>query len=306
MVQITSLYLEYAHPIGEIDGVRVGTSYKSREEIRLAKLHRPPMAGISYITDGPAESIVISGGYEDDEDFGDIIIYTGQGGQDSPGGKQVRDQEMTRGNRALVISEDHGSTIRIIRGAGGDPEFSPPTGYRYDGLYQVVNHWFERSKSGPLVIRFELNKVSEIIEPLQIVAYTTTAPDGNPHPERKKVMTSAIKRDSSVSDWVKKVHNDRCQFCGTTLVTRVGTYSTGAHIQGLGRPHNGKDETSNLLCLCPNCHVLFDKGVLYIGKDFKTVVNLVSGKEMPLNLNELHALDESAIAHHRLQVAGIE
>lgn len=73
----SSIHMEYPHPIGEIDEVQVGTTYKSREEVRLARLHRPPMAGISYITDGPAESIVISGGYADDEDFGDTIIYTG-------------------------------------------------------------------------------------------------------------------------------------------------------------------------------------------------------------------------------------
>jgi putative restriction endonuclease len=302
----TSEHLEYPHPIGEINEVRIGTLYKSREEVRLAKLHRPPMAGISYITDGPAESIVISGGYDDDEDFGDSIIYTGQGGQDSPGGKQIKDQEVTRGNRALIFSEDHGTPIRIIRGSGGDPKFSPASGYRYDGLYQVTTHWFEKSKSGPLVIRFELNRISELISETQVISQTGEAPAGNAQPGRKNVTTSAIKRDSSVSDWVKKVHNDKCQFCSTTLVTRVGTYSTGAHIQGLGRPHNGKDETSNLLCLCPNCHVLFDKGVLYIAHDNKTVINIVSGENRPLNLEKAHVLDELAISHHRLQVAGVE
>jgi len=301
-----SRHLDYLHPIGEIEGVATGTLFKSREEVRLAKLHRPPMAGISYITDGPAESIVISGGYEDDEDFGETIIYTGQGGQASPGGKQVKDQEVTRGNRALIFSEDHGSPIRIIRGSGGDPRFSPQTGYRYDGLFQVTNHWFEKSKSGPLVIRFELNRISEDSTQIETSQSIGTVPVGNAQPGRKSVTTSSVKRDSSVSDWVKKIHNDRCQFCSTTLVTRVGTYSTGAHIQGLGRPHNGRDETSNLLCLCPNCHVLFDKGVLYIANDNKTVVNIVSGEKTLINLEEAHQLDESSIAHHRLQVAGVE
>jgi putative restriction endonuclease len=306
MVPNPSLHFEYPHPIGEIEGVRTGTLFKSREDVRLAKLHRPPMAGISYVTDGPAESIVISGGYDDDEDFGDSIIYTGQGGQDSPGGKQIKDQEVTRGNKALIFSEDHGTPIRIIRGSGGDPKFSPISGYRYDGLYQVTRHWFEKSKNGPLVIRFELNRISELISETQVISETGEAPSGNAQPERKSVTTSAVKRDSSVSDWVKKIHNDRCQFCSITLVTRVGTYSTGAHIQGLGRPHNGKDETSNLLCLCPNCHVLFDKGVLYIGHDNKSVINIVSGQIRPLNLEKAHVLAELAIAHHRLQVAGVE
>jgi len=306
MAQNPFLHLEYPHPIGEIDGVRAGTPYKSREEVRLAKLHRPPMAGISYITDGPAESIVISGGYEDDEDFGESIIYTGQGGQDSPGGKQVKDQEVARGNKALVFSEDHISPIRVIRGSGGDPKYSPASGYRYDGLYLVTRHWFEKSKNGPLVIRFELNKVSDDFSEVITSQFPSAAPSGNAQPSRQSITTNSIKRNSLVSDWVKKIHNDRCQFCSTTLVTRVGTYSTGAHIQGLGRPHNGKDETSNLLCLCPNCHVLFDKGVLYIANDNRTVINIISGLQSPMNLHEKHILDNSAIAHHRLQVAGVE
>lgn len=305
MTQKPFKHLEYAHTIGEIEGALVGTLYKSREEVRLAKLHRPPMAGISYVTDGPAESIVISGGYEDDEDFGDVIIYTGQGGQDASK-KQVQDQEIIRGNRALIFSEEHESPIRIIRGSGGDPQFSPKSGYRYDGLYSVKNHWFEKSKNGPLVIRFELNQIFETAQINSSVQPVGAAPSGNAQPERKNVTTSSIKRDSSVSDWVKKVHSDRCQFCGITLITRVGTYSTGAHIQGLGRPHHGKDETSNLLCLCPNCHVLFDKGVLYIAKDNKTVVNIVNGEEKPLIVNEAHILDEVSIAHHRLKVAGVD
>jgi putative restriction endonuclease len=306
MKQGPPIHLEYPHPVGEISEVQIGTIYSSREEVRLAKLHRPPMAGISYITNGPAESIVISGGYEDDEDFGDTIIYTGQGGQDSPGGKQVKDQEITRGNRALIFSEEHESPIRIIRGSGGDPQFSPKSGYRYDGLYLVMNHWFEKSKNGPLVIRFELNQILELAQINPSVQPVGAAPSGNAQPERKSVTTSSIKRDSSVSDWVKKVHGDRCQFCGITLITRVGTYSTGAHIQGLGRPHHGKDETSNLLCLCPNCHVLFDRGVLYIAPDIKTVINIVNGEKSALHLDEAHHLDEAAIAHHRLQVAGIK
>jgi putative restriction endonuclease len=36
-----------------------------------------------------AESIVVSGGYKDDKDFGDVIVYTGHGGQDGKGNQVV-------------------------------------------------------------------------------------------------------------------------------------------------------------------------------------------------------------------------
>ena len=37
-------------------------------------------------------SIVLSGDYVDDEDMGDVIIYTGEGGRDPNTGRQVADQ----------------------------------------------------------------------------------------------------------------------------------------------------------------------------------------------------------------------
>ena len=41
------------------------------------------------------------------------------------------------------------------------------------------------------------------------------------------------------------------------------------HIKPLGRPHNGPDVPENILCLCPNCHVLLDEYSLWIDDDHK-------------------------------------
>jgi hypothetical protein len=141
---------------GHISQHPVGTSFDSRAAVRQSGLHRHDMAGISGAYDEGADAIIVSGGYGDDVDLGDEIIYTGQGGQEN--GKQVRDQELTRGNRALVISENLGLPVRVIRGSGGDPQFSPSTGYRYDGLFSVVEHWQESSHDGPVIWRYRLVK----------------------------------------------------------------------------------------------------------------------------------------------------
>jgi hypothetical protein len=37
-------------------------------------------------------SIVLSGGYVDDLDEGDLIVYTGEGGRDPGTGRQIADQ----------------------------------------------------------------------------------------------------------------------------------------------------------------------------------------------------------------------
>ena len=47
-------------------------------------------------------SIVLSGGYVDHEDLGDVIIYTGEGGRDPNTGRQIADQQLISGNLALA------------------------------------------------------------------------------------------------------------------------------------------------------------------------------------------------------------
>ncbi|WP_407665652.1 YDG/SRA domain-containing protein [Mycolicibacillus parakoreensis] len=55
---------------GHIPGNPVGTTYANREAAHRAGVHRPLQGGISGGKDG-ADSIVVSGGYVDDEDYGD-------------------------------------------------------------------------------------------------------------------------------------------------------------------------------------------------------------------------------------------
>jgi len=61
------------------------TVYANRRALRAAGIHRALQAGIVGTRAAGAESIVLSGGYEDDKDFGNMIIYTGHGGRDSRG-----------------------------------------------------------------------------------------------------------------------------------------------------------------------------------------------------------------------------
>src|SRR5262245_11113972 len=121
-----------ARTFGEIPGEPEGSRYASRQQAHNAGVHRPLQAGISGASLEGADSIVVSGGYEDDHDFGDTIVYTGHGGNDPNTGAQVADQVLERGNAALALNHARGLPVRVIRGASGDPTFSPATGYRYD------------------------------------------------------------------------------------------------------------------------------------------------------------------------------
>lgn len=68
--------------IGEVQGVVSGELFESRRELYDQGVHRALQAGIVGKGGEGAESIVLSGGYVDDRDDGDVIIYTGEGGRD--------------------------------------------------------------------------------------------------------------------------------------------------------------------------------------------------------------------------------
>lgn len=125
---------------GEIPGFPPGSAFTNRLDLSKSQVHRPNQGGICGGADG-AESIVVSGGYIDDEDFGGEIIYTGQGGNDPVTKRQVADQRLTHGNLGLARSQLDGNPVRLVRGADGDPRYSPTRGLRYDGLFRVVDHW---------------------------------------------------------------------------------------------------------------------------------------------------------------------
>ena len=87
---------------GELPGFQAGQGFPSRYGGWLwSGLHPPLQAGISGAAEEGADSIVVSGGYEDDKDFGDLIIYTGQGGRYPASGAQIADQHFTGQNQGL-------------------------------------------------------------------------------------------------------------------------------------------------------------------------------------------------------------
>ncbi len=279
---------------GEIDGYPEGTAFPDRKSAHEAGVHPPTQGGISGGKDG-ADSVVVSGGYPDDQDLGDEIIYTGQGGRDEATGRQVTDQTLTLGNIGLVRSQFDGHDVRVIRGFGGDPQHSPASGYRYDGLFRVVDHWRETSRDGPLIWRFRLLKVTS---GTPLIAATGQAGLDAPTP-RSSVTGERLVRDAAVAKRVKDFHHHTCQVCSTRLMTAVGPYAEGAHIRGLGRPHEGPDTDSNMLCLCPNHHFLFDAGAIYIDEDWNVVDAQSDHPTGSLRLVATHKINPGHVRYHR-------
>jgi putative restriction endonuclease len=153
-----------------VPGYPEGSLFESRAELSASRVHVPIRAGIAGSQTEGAESIVLSGGYEDDLDEGDTIVYTGHGGRDRVTGQQIHDQPFARGNRALAYNAQTGLPVRVIRGYGHRAPFSPAAGYSYDGLYAVEEYWRGKGKSKFQVWRFRLVKIQELTTPRQIIA----------------------------------------------------------------------------------------------------------------------------------------
>ena len=78
--------------IGEIPGIVAGAQFANRRALYDAAVRRALQKGIVGAALTGAESIVLSGGYVDDEDNGNEIVYTGRGGRDVKTGRQIADQ----------------------------------------------------------------------------------------------------------------------------------------------------------------------------------------------------------------------
>jgi len=164
------------YQFGEIPGFPVGYTWASRKELCNDGVHAGLSRGINGREAEGAFSVVISGGYEDDKDFGDTITYTGEGGQEGRwSDKQMRDQVWKMGNRAMQLSHIHHRPVRVIRGSGLNSPYAPEKGYRYDGLYSVQTAETVRGSHGFAVCQFQL-----VRRPNQL-------PLPAPRPEPKKI-----------------------------------------------------------------------------------------------------------------------
>lgn len=148
---------------GAIPGIIEGQKFESRKALVAAGLHRSIQHGIDGNGNEGVAAIVVSGGYEDDVDWGDEIVYTGHGGNDPSTKKQIANQSWAaHGNKGLVVSELRKLPVRVIRGPHKNSSFAPKGGYTYGGLYQVIDHWDKNGQSGFRVCLFKLKKINAL------------------------------------------------------------------------------------------------------------------------------------------------
>ena len=273
---------------GHIVDYPEGTVFNDRLEIKEAGLHKYHINGISRILGVGCDCIVLNGGYVDDKDYGDEILYTGEGGRPEGSPVQTFDQPFTKGNLDLSKNKFTKDPIRVIRGPKLRNSNYAPTNnnYRYDGLYYLEDYWPDIGKDGFRIWRYKLIKENITVLP--------PSSDSNQSTRRVSVTSNRIQRDPRIPNELKRMYDYTCQVCGIRLEANNTPYAIGAHIKGLGSPHNGPDSKENMLVLCPNDHYLFDAFAFSINDDFSLV-----GKKGQLIKRNNHNINLDCIKYHR-------
>jgi len=279
---------------GTPEGVQVGDLFIDRMDLNRAEVHRPIQAGISGTEREGADSICLSGGYSDDQDHGDYVIYTGHGGRDPNTGKQIADQSVhATGNAGLITSRVQGLPVRLVRGARHVSPYSPPSGFQYAGLFTVTEWWVEAGNDGFDIVRFRLDRVAE-----QKALWTGT--DSDLDASFKTSIVSRRIRDSALSRHVKTLYNYGCQLCDIAIPGIGGRlYSEGAHVRPVGNPHLGPDSLENILSLCPNHHVQLDIGGMVILENFEVAISENHAAFGALRFSKGHRLSPEFAFFHR-------
>jgi predicted restriction endonuclease len=283
--------------------VSEGQWFGTHDALYAADVHRFRGQGISGTAHEGVDSIVASGGYAGDEDLGDTIVYTAQGGSPDKDGHITADQSLTGVNEGMLVNFREGLPIRYVRGLGIKRR-KATEGYLYRGLYLVEAYWSVLTDRGHLMWQFRLAK--------DVAGErwgSEESSDGAPNEDltaleqaaAKYVSTQRRVRNTQESRAIKALYDNTCQMCRVPVVVDMNgaRYSEGAHIHALGRPHGGQDVRGNILCLCPNCHVLFDNGVRLITDDLK-VVDALSWQVLgDLHVKSEHEIDPSCVRQHR-------
>ncbi|KAJ0666667.1 putative [histone H3]-lysine(4) N-trimethyltransferase chromatin regulator PHD family [Helianthus annuus] len=141
-------------------GVLVGETWEDRMDCRQWGAHLPHVSGIAGQSDYGAQSVALSGGYEDDEDHGEWFLYTGSGGRDLSGNKRTNktqsfDQKFEKSNEALRVSCRKGYPVRVVRSHKEKRSaYAPEKGVRYDGIYRIEKCWRKPGIQGFKVCRY--------------------------------------------------------------------------------------------------------------------------------------------------------
>lgn len=113
---------------------------------------------------------------------------------------------------------------------------------------------------------------------------------------------SVYKRNRNLVEELKRLHDNKCQICGQKLNLGDRFYSEVHHIHPLHL--KGPDITENMIVLCPNHHILFDKGAISLELNMLNKANIkyIDGIEEEIWLSEDHRISQEYIDFHNKNI----
>ena len=141
------------------------------------------------------------------------------------------------------------------------------------------------------------------IAPNPIQDITIPDDDANP-PAKIRCEVTRIVRCTEKGRKLKNLYRFKCQICRCRIIvpnSAASGYMEVHHMRPLGGVYKGHDNWNNMLVLCPNCHVEFDR--LAVAIDPKTGRVLCydrNNEKVGRKIQYLpgHSLAEENIAHH--------
>ena len=127
-------------------------------------------------------------------------------------------------------------------------------------------------------------------------------------PERTTQWRTIRLRNTLLAIDMKQRYEHTCQLCNSPLWISDGRrYAEAHHIRPLGTPHDGPDSPGNIIVLCPNHHVMFDRGALSLDPRTLIVRHRLSAawsEPTRLTVATWHTLDLACVDYHNRNIFG--
>lgn len=123
---------------------------------------------------------------------------------------------------------------------------------------------------------------------------------------RAREVAAQIRNPTNIRE-LKALYANECAFCKVQTIGGLNPttfYSEAAHIKPVGEPHNGPDTKENMILLCSDHHLQFDRGLHSIRIHDKKLYVQSKIPSSPIDGNEVtilapHALRADCIEYHR-------
>ncbi len=126
-------------------------------------------------------------------------------------------------------------------------------------------------------------------------------PGGRDVPGVREARRLIRMRDTCLGLALKELYQYRCQACRKPVPLSQADYAESHHLRPVAPPHDGPDTPGNVIVLCPNHHVMFDRGAASIEPDSLRLVHARPGVTLPrrrLHLQRPHRLAKTHMEYH--------